>query len=381
MVHTNSDLALLATSGIRRFNALANATPGCVKLTLGEPEFDTPAAVRDEVARSLAAGLTHYPPNNGRPELLHALSAYMGEQGVPYAPEEIVVTCGATEALSSTLQALLDPGDEVVVPTPAFGLYETIVRAAHGRVVALDTSAAGFQIREGALRRAVGPRCCAIVITSPNNPTGCILDAESLDAVAAVAAERGLAVVCDDVYNRLCYEDGYERFSARHPELREQTVVVDSFSKPWAMTGWRIGWLAAAPALKAQVEKMHQYLVSSIPAFVQDAAVVALGCDVGPMRETYRRRRDLVVERLEGMGLPVTRPGGAFYAFPNVRGLGMGSEELCERLVREAGVACVPGECFGAPGFMRLSYCVGDRGLALGLDRLEGFVKKVQVSA
>lgn len=379
MAHTNSDLALLATSGIRRFNALANATPGCVKLTLGEPEFDTPLPVREEVSRSLAAGLTHYPPNNGRPGLLRALSEYMGEQGVPYAPEEIVVTCGATEALSATLQALLDPGDEVVVPTPAFGLYETIVRAAHGKVVPLDTSATGFQVREDALRRAVGEKCRAVVITSPNNPTGCILDAASLDAVAAVAAERGLVVVCDDVYNRLCYEDGYERFCARHPELREQTVVVDSFSKPWAMTGWRIGWLAAAPALKAQIEKMHQYLVSSIPAFVQDAATVALGCDVASMRETYRRRRDLVVERLEGMGLPVTRPGGAFYAFPDVRRLGMPSEELCERLVREAGVACVPGECFGAPGFMRLSYCVADRDLELGLDRLEGFVKKYSI--
>ena len=374
MKKTNSDLALLATSGIRRFNALANATPGCVKLTLGEPEFDTPAAVKDAVARALAEGQTHYPPNNGKASLLEALSAYMGAQGLAYAPEELIVTCGATEALAATLQALLDPADEVVVPVPAFGLYETLVRAAHGRVRFLDTAADGFAINEDQLRGVVGERTKAIVITSPNNPTGCVYGAASLDAVARVAAETGIYVICDDVYNRLCYTDGYERFAARHPELRGQTVVVDSFSKPWAMTGWRIGWLAAAPALKAQIEKMHQYLISSIPTFVQDAAAVALGCDVAPMRETYRRRRDLVVERLGRMGLPLTRPEGAFYAFPDVSGLGLGSEELCERLVREAGVACVPGTCFGSEGFMRLSYCVADEQLELGLDRLEVFV-------
>ncbi len=374
MRNTNSDLALLATSGIRRFNALANQTPGCVKLTLGEPEFDTPQAVKDAVAASLAAGKTHYPPNNGTAELLGALSAYMGRQGLAYAPEELIVTCGATEALSATLQALLDPGDEVVIPAPAFGLYETVVRAAHGKVRFLDTSADAFAINEDQLRAVVGERTKAIVITSPNNPTGCVYGAGSLDAVARVAAETGICVICDDVYNRLCYADGLERFAVRHPELRDQTVVVDSFSKPWAMTGWRIGWLAAAPALKAQIEKMHQYLISSIPAFVQDAAVVALGCDVEPMRETYRRRRDLVVARLGQMGLPLTVPEGAFYAFPDVSGLGMGSVELCELLVREAGVACVPGTCFGCEGFMRLSYCVADDALELGLDRLEKFI-------
>lgn len=264
---TNSDLALLATSGIRRFSALAAKVDGCVRLTLGEPEFPTPPPVCEAVARSLAKGQTHYPPNNGRPELLEALSAYMRRHGLDYGPEELVVTCGATEALSATLMAILDPGDEVVVPTPAFGLYETIVRAAHGRVATLDTSCSGFQIRERDLRGVVGLRTRAIVITSPNNPTGCVLDSESLDAVADVAAERGLVVVCDDVYNRLCYEEGYERFAPRHPELRDQTVVVDSFSKPWAITGWRLGWLAAAPALKSQIQKMHQYLVSSVPSW------------------------------------------------------------------------------------------------------------------
>ena len=371
---TNNDLAALATSGIRRFTALANEHAGCVKLTLGEPEFDTPAAVRDAVGESLSRGLTHYPPNNGRPELLEALSAYMGRQGLAYGPEEVIVTCGATEALSATLMSLLDPGDEVIVPTPAFGLYETIVRAAHGKFMPFDTSASDFQITAEALEAVLTPRSKAIVITSPNNPTGCVYTPESLDVVAVVAKSHGLFVVCDDVYNRLCYQDGYERFAARHPELRGQTVVVDSFSKPWAMTGWRLGWLAAAPALKAEIQKMHQYLVSSVPAFVQDAAMVALGCDITEMFSTYERRRDLVCDALEQMGLGLVRPAGAFYAFPSIKGLGLGSEEFCERAIREAGVALVPGTCFGAEGFVRLSYCVSDADLALGLERLASFV-------
>ena len=371
---TNNDLAALATSGIRRFTALANEHVGCVKLTLGEPEFDTPAAVRDAVGESLSRGLTHYPPNNGRPELLGALSAYMSRQGLAYGPDEIIVTCGATEALSATLMSLLDPGDEVIVPTPAFGLYETIVRAAHGKFVPFDTSASDFQITTEALEAVLTPRSKAIVITSPNNPTGCVYTPESLDVVAGAAKSHGLFVVCDDVYNRLCYQDGYERFAACHTELREQTVVVDSFSKPWAMTGWRLGWLAAAPTLKAEIQKMHQYLVSSVPAFVQDAAVVALGCDITEMFSTYERRRGLVCDALEQMGLGLVRPAGAFYAFPSIKGLGLGSEEFCERAIREAGVALVPGTCFGAEGFVRLSYCVSDADLALGLERLASFV-------
>ena len=377
-LETNRDLAGLATSGIRRFTALANQTPGCVKLTLGEPEFDTPAPICAAVSDSLARGLTHYPPNNGRPELLEALSAYMGRQGLSYGPDELIVTCGATEALAASLMALIDPGDEVIVPTPAFGLYESIVRAAHGVVVPLDTSANGFQISDELLEGVVGERTKAIVITSPNNPTGCVYDACTLDAVARAQERYSLFVICDDVYNRLVYSEGYERYAVRHPEARERTIVVDSFSKPWAMTGWRLGWLAAAPALKAQVEKMHQYLVSSVPAFLQDAAVVALGCDVEPMRETYERRRDYVCERLGGMGLSLEHPAGAFYAFPSIGGLGLGSEEFCRRAINEAGVALVPGTCFGSEGFVRLSYCVSDEDLKVGLDRLESFVASLK---
>ena len=375
----NGSLAGLQPSGIRRINALAAATPGCIALALGEPEFDTPEPIRAAAKNALDAGLTHYPPNNGTAPLREAIAAYMsdsatGDTRLVYASDEVIVTDGATEALHATLAALLNPGDEVIIPTPAFGLYESIVAANHARAVFLDTVPAGFQIDEAALRAAVTPATKTIVLTSPNNPTGCVLNADSLDAVARVAAETGIYVVCDDVYNRLVYADGFERFAARHAGLREQIVVVESFSKPWAMTGWRIGWLAAAAPVAAEIAKMHQYLVSSAASFEMPAAEAALGVDPAPMLATYRARRERVLTALAEMGLACVEPSGAFYAFPSIAHTGLTSQEFCERAIREAGVALVPGDCFGAEGFARLSYCVADDTLDEGLRRLANFV-------
>lgn len=369
----NSSLATLKPSGIRRINALAAQHPGCIALALGEPEFDTPEGIRMEATFALDRGETHYPPNNGTVELRESLSAYMAEHGLCFDPAEIVVTCGATEALFASLASLLDPGDEVVIPTPAFGLYESITVENHATPVFLDTVPYGFQIDEAALRAAVTPRTKAIVITSPNNPTGCVLGADSLDAVAAVAAETGIYVICDDVYNRLVYVPGYERFAVRHPELREQVIVVDSFSKPWAMTGWRLGWLAAAAPVCAEIAKAHQYMVSSAVSFTMPAAVRALRADPSALLETYRARRERVLASLAFMGLPTLEPAGAFYAFPNVSATGLTSEEFCIRAIEEAGVALVPGDCFGSEGYARLSYCVSDADLDEGLRRLASF--------
>ena len=370
----NTSLVRLKSSGIRRINALAAQHPGCIALALGEPEFDTPQEIRDEVTRALQRGETHYPPNNGTPFLRRSISEYMSAQGFDYAPDNVIVTDGATEALHATLLAMLEPNDEVIIPTPAFGLYESIVRVNHAFPVFLDTARADFQIDEDALRDRVTPATKAIVICSPNNPTGCIFNAASLDAVARVAAETGIYVICDDVYNRLVYADGYERFALRHPELREQTVVVDSFSKPWAMTGWRIGWLAADPSLAVQIAKAHQYMVSSAVSFEMPAAAAALSVDPAPMLETYRARRARVLAALEKMGLSVVEPAGAFYVFPSIKGTGLTSEQFCTRAIEEAGVGLVPGSCFGSEGYVRLSYCVSDEDLDEGLRRLDRFV-------
>ena len=378
----NGALAKLRPSGIRRINALAAATPGCIALALGEPEFGTPAPITAAAKGALDRGLTHYPPNNGTAALREAIASYMadpatGDARLSYTPDEVIVTDGATEALHSVLSAMLDPGDEVIIPVPAFGLYETIVASEHAVPVFLDTSRDGFQITAEALADAVSEKTKAIVLTSPNNPTGCVLDAGSLDAVAGVAARAGIYVVCDDVYNRLVYKDGFERFAARHAGLREQVVVVESFSKPWAMTGWRLGWVAAAAPVAQEVAKIHQYTVSSAPSFLMPAAEAALKVDPADMLETYRGRRDRVVAALAEMGLPTVEPAGAFYAFPSIAGTGLTSEEFCTRAISGAGVALVPGGCFGAEGFARLSYCVADETLDEGLRRLAAFVGRL----
>ncbi len=373
----NTDLATLKPSGIRRINALAAAHPDCIALALGEPDFDTPAEISAEVGHALERGETHYPANNGSAELRAGLVAYMAEHGLAFDESEVIATDGATEALAATFLALLNPGDEVVIPTPAFGLYESIAVANHARPVFLDTAPAAFQIDEAELRAHVTPATKAIVICSPSNPTGCVLNADSLDAVARVAAETGIYVVCDDVYNRLVYTDGYERFAVRHPELREQTIVVDSFSKPWAMTGWRLGWLAASAPVAAEIAKAHQYLVSSAVSFEMSAAARALLVDPAPMLGVYRVRRARVLAALADMGLPVVEPAGAFYVFPKIAQTGLSSEEFCTRAIQEAGVGLVPGDCFGAEGYVRLSYCVADDQLDEGLRRLATFVERL----
>ena len=370
----NSSLDGLRLSGIRRFSALAAQTPGCVSLTLGEPGEDTPPNVCAKVGEDLHRGLTHYPPNNGFAWLREAICAWEAERGVRLAPENVIVTDGATEALFCAITTLLNPGDEVIIPTPAFLLYDSLVRLARGVPVPLDTTASDFQLDSRALAQAITPRTKAIVITSPNNPTGCVLDRGSMDAVAEAARTRDLYVICDDVYGELCYEPGYRRFSALYPELADRAIVANSFSKPWAMTGWRLGWVGAGEKVAAAMAKVHQYAVSSVPAFMQHAAMEALATSTAPMRASYQARRDFTVEALDRMGLSVVTPQGAFYAFPSIEGLGLASEEFCERAIREAGVALVPGSCFGGEGYVRLSYAADEKTLATGLERLAGFV-------
>lgn len=375
----NESLDNLQLSGIRRITAKAKQTPGCILLTLGEPDGNTAEAVKAEVAASLAENDTHYPPNNGKDFLREAIAAHMARRGLSYAADEVIATCGATEALFVALTCVMNPGDEAVVPTPAFGLYESIITLNRGVFVPLDTRAPSFQITESALARVASERTKVIVLTSPNNPTGCVYDERSLDAVARFARERDVFVVCDDVYASLAYDDApYKGFACRYPDLRDRVIVCDSFSKPYAMTGWRLGWVAADAPLIAQMAKIHQYMVSSVPSFVQRAAACALEQDVSAARESYRARRDYVVERLAAMGLSTVRPAGAFYAFPSIEKFGMSSEEFCLRLIDEAGVALVPGSCFSAEGFVRISYCCSMDAIEEGLDRLEGFVRRLE---
>jgi len=371
----NEALQNVKISGIRRFTYLVRETPGACALTLGEPDLDTPLNIREAAKASLDAGDTHYPPGNGYPYLLKAISNYEArEHGLHYDTDEITVTVGATEAIFTTLATILNPGDEVIIPTPAFVLYEAVVKLWRGVPVPLPTENNRFQVDPAALAAAITPRTKAIVLTSPNNPTGCIYTKETLEAIHEVLRDKPIFVLCDDVYRSLVYTEGYHSF-AEFQDMRDRIVVVESFSKPYAMTGWRLGWCMADRELMKHIQVFHQYCVTSVPAFVQKACVTALETDTTPVRDLFRRRRDYVYRRLTDMGLEVQEPEGAFYMFIDIRKFGMDSDTFCTRMLKEGLVGLIPGNCFGAEGYMRLSYCYSDEDLKEGLDRVEKFIK------
>ena len=370
----NSAIYGARRSAIREYSRLAAETPGCVALTLGEPDFDTPQPVEAAVDEAFTHHETHYIPNNGSPALREAIADFERTQnGMDYTADEVIVTIGATEALFVALFGILNPGDEVIVPTPAFVLYEEIIGLCRGRFVPLDTRKDAFQINPDRLRAAITPHTKAIVLNSPNNPTGCIYTPQSLAAVREAVAGRDIFVICDDVYRQLIYTEQYHSF-AEFRDLRKQILVVQSFSKPYAMTGWRMGYLLADAAVKERLELLHQFMVVSAPTPFQRPCIEALRQSVEPMRSVYRKRRALVLARLEAMGLDMTEPLGAFYVFPSIEKFGLPSSEFCRRTIREAGLAATPGDCFGADGYIRLTYCYGDEALQTGLDRLEQFI-------
>ena len=373
MIPLNRNLDGLRRSPIRAYTNLANETPGCVKLTIGEPEQDTPENIRAAAAAALGDGLTHYAPNQGIPALRAAVAASESRRGHPVSPDQVLVTVGATQALYTALTGILNPGEEVIIPTPGFVLYESIVVAAGGVPRYLDLSKTDFQIRKEELFPLVNGKTKAIILNSPNNPTGVVLDAESMAAVKAAVLGKPVFVICDNVYQALsdipCPDLSLDR------ELEEQVLVCQSFSKPWAMTGWRLGYLTAPGYVMEKLLLLSAATIASVPTFLQAAAVEALATDPGPLAETFRRRRRYAASRLREMGLSFPEPEGAFYLFPRVTDFGMDSDTFCRRLIREAKVAAVPGSCFGCEGYIRISCCCADEDLKEGLDRLEGFLK------
>ena len=373
----NSAVFDLRRSAIREFSRLAKETPGCISLTLGEPDFDTPYVIRKTAQESLEIGETHYIENNGLKELREKISAFeKARHGFDCSSDQIIVTAGATEALFVSLMGILNPGDEVIIPTPAFVLYEEIVKLCRAKAVLLDTSLNGFQIRNNTLSSVVSEKTKAFVLNTPNNPTGTILDIESLEAVRQVARERNLFVICDDVYRELIYTDDYHSFT-EFRDLRDRTILVQSFSKPYAMTGWRMGYLIAPQEIKERIELIHQFMVVSTPAPFQKAAIAALDYDPVELRETYRKRRAFMLQRLLDMGLEVPEPAGAFYMFPSIRKFGLDSATFCRRMIEEVGLAATPGFCFGSDDHIRLTYCYSDDELTEGLNRLERFIRRL----
>lgn len=375
MIPLNSNLSTLKRSGIRLFTNMAREIPDCAMLTIGEPDLDTPQPIKDAAWAALREGHTHYAPNQGLPALRQAVADYETGRGNKTLPEQVLITVGSSQALFTALLGILNPGEEVIVPMPAFSLYETIVTIAGGRVVPLDVTQTGFQITPQALNRLITPRTKAIILNSPNNPTGVVLNEKSLAAVKEAVLGRPIFVISDNVYHLLSY--GPCPDLSLDTELKGQLILCQSFSKPYAMTGWRLGYLVCPEYVMDRLLLLSAGTIAAVPTFLQEAGLAALKEDVGPMREIYRRRRDYVTGRLTAMGLEYPEPEGAFYVFADIKKFGMTSDEFCTRLIREGKLAAVPGSCFGVEGFLRLSYCYAEEELKKGLDRLEGFIRSL----
>ncbi len=370
----NRRLHGLDPSGIRRFTRLAKAVPDCAMLTIGEPNADTPDPIKEACVQALANNRTHYPMNNGDPDLRSAVSAFEARRrGCSYGPGEIIMTAGATESIFVAMQGCLNPGDEVIIPMPAFGLYESNVRMAGAKAVYLDTSQDNFQISKEKLRAAITDKTRMLIVNSPNNPTGVVYTQETLEGIRDLVAGRPIFVLCDDVFDRMVYEPSptLRQFGG----IRRQMIICQSFSKPYAMTGWRLGYLMADSPVAEQLSLLHATTVSSIPAPFHDACIAALQQDVSPMVRTYQARRDYIYNRLVGMGLDVVKPTGSFYIFPSIKKFGMDDETFCTRMIREGKVAGVPGSCFGAEGYVRFSYCYSMYAIERGMDRLSRFIR------
>ncbi len=372
MIPLNANLASLKRSAIRVYTNLARQTPDCAMLTIGEPDFDTPEGIRQAAWAALQQGQTHYAPNQGTQDLREAIAAYETRRGNATSPREVLVTVGSSQALFTALLGILNPGEEVIVPVPAFSLYETIITVAGGKMVPLDISATDFQIDAAALNRLITPKTKAIVLNSPNNPTGGILNRQSLEAVKQAVLGKPIFIVSDNVYSALSYAPCPDL--SLDGALKEQLLLCQSFSKPYAMTGWRLGYLVCPEYVMERLLLLSAGMIAAVPTFVQAAGVAALREDVAPMREVYRRRRDYVTARLDAMGLRYPQPQGAFYVFPDIRKFGLSSDAFCQRLIQQGKLAAVPGSCFGVEGFLRLSYCYREQELEKGMDRLENFL-------
>ena len=374
MIPLNRNLTPLKRSAIRVYSNLARETEDCAMLTIGEPDFDTPEAIKLAAMAALQDNQTHYAPNQGTLALRRAIAEFETARGNDTNPGNVLVTIGACHALFTALFGILNPGEEVIVPTPGFGLYETIATIAGAKTVPLDVTKTGFQITKEALDAAITPKTKAIVINSPCNPTGVVFSRESLANVKAAVLGRPIFVISDNVYNQLTYGDPCPDLSL-DAELKDQLILCQSFSKPYAMTGWRIGYLTCPGYVMDRLLLLSAAEITAVPTFLQEAAVTALKTDPTPMKEVYRRRRDYVCSRLRQMGLSFPEPEGAFYVFVDIRKFGIDSGTFCTRMIREGKVAAVPGACFGAEGYLRLSYCYDDAELKKGLDRMEAFLK------
>ena len=370
-------------SGIRRFFDIASEMENVISLGVGEPDFDTPWHIREEGIYSLEKGRTFYSANAGLLALRQEISHYMQRRfNLSYDPKkEVLVTVGGSEAIDIALRLFVQPGDEVLIPEPSYVSYRPCTIYAGGTPVTIPTQAKNnFKLTPEELRAAITPRTKVLILPYPNNPTGAIMEREDLEAIAEVLRETNIMILSDEIYGELTY--GKQHVSiANIPSMRERTILINGFSKAYAMTGWRLGYaLAPAPIMK-EMTKIHQFAIMCAPTTSQYAAIEAMKNgdeDVKRMCESYNQRRRFLVDRFRKIGLPCFEPEGAFYVFPSIQVTGMTSEEFCTSLLKEEHVAVVPGTAFGesGEGFVRCSYAYSIEALKEALTRIERFVSK-----
>jgi aminotransferase len=375
----------LKPSGIRKFFDILDEMKDVVSLTVGQPDFVTPWHIREAAIESLEKGRTYYTSNAGLTPLREEIVAYMQRRfDLKYnAKDEVLVTVGGSEAIDLAIRATVNPGDEVIIPQPSFVCYEPITVMAGGTPVIIPLKAENnFKLTADELRAAITPRTKMLVLPFPNNPTGAIMNADDLEAIAEVLRDTNILVLSDEIYAELTYS-GKHISIASLDGMRERTIIASGFSKAYAMTGWRLGYTLAPKEITAQMFKVHQYGIMCAPTVSQFAAIEALKAgdsDIEYMKDEYNRRRLYITSGLAAAGIECFKPEGAFYVFANVGGFGMTSEEFCTKLLYEAGVAIVPGTAFGecGEGFARVSYAYSVNHISTAIEKISEFVKKIK---
>lgn len=384
----NERAASLQPSGIRKFFDIVQKMDGAISLGVGEPDFVTPWNVRDAAIRSLQRGCTQYTGNRGLPELRELISRYLSERfGVRYPADRTIVTVGASEAIDLALRAVCDIGDEILVPEPSYVSYAPAVMLAGGTPVAVKCSAADdFILTPEILEEVITPKTKAVIVAYPNNPTGAVMTREQLQAIVPVVEKHDLLVISDEIYAELTYTGSHVSIASLG-DMAERTVLINGFSKAFAMTGWRVGFVCAPAEIDEAMFKIHQYTILCAPQMSQRAAVCALKdgfadgfSTVEEMREEYRRRGAFLVNAFNSLNLKCFSPKGAFYVFPSVKATGLDGEEFANGLLEKHRVAVVPGAAFGAAGknHVRCSYATSMRNLSAAIDRITDFVQSVK---
>lgn len=379
------EVVKIKPSGIRKFFDIVSEMKDAISLGVGEPDFDTPWHIRDEGIYSLEKGRTFYTSNAGLMELRQEICNYLRRRvHVDYEPrKEVLITVGGSEAIDIAMRAMLNPGDEVIIPQPSYVSYEPCTILAGGKPVIVDLKAEDeFRLTAQELLDAITEKTKLLVLPFPNNPTGAIMEREDLEAIAKICIEKDIYVMSDEIYAELTYKDDHVSI-ASFPGMRERTLLINGFSKAYAMTGWRLGYVCGPSVIIEQMTKIHQFAIMCAPTTSQYAAVEALrngDDDVKQMRESYDQRRRYLMHAFRQMGLECFEPYGAFYVFPCIREFGMTSEEFANRFLQEEKVAVVPGSAFGdsGEGFLRISYAYSLDKLKIAMGKLEHFVTRLR---